>query len=242
MSSFSKNQSNQLFRCSGFSLIELLFSFMILAIMMTLLYNAMFTVIKGVKIVDRVFDTPSKALILSKIFERELTGVYLPEEIPLAIEKDDKGNLLKKFIKEEMVFGLIGKNREIHFTTLVTMNHDSKSKKGDVIEQGYSFDKGTKVLSRRKELIPNEKLDKGGEKEDLKVSLADVKFEYYGKKWEDSWDSTKIKKLPRAVRVTFRITPDDEDIEGLSDEELNNLSVIHQVIVLLPNAVDNKRL
>ena len=56
---------------SGFTLIELLFAFMIMAVMLSMLYNAIFTVIKGVKIVDRVFETPSKALVLSKIFERE---------------------------------------------------------------------------------------------------------------------------------------------------------------------------
>ena len=86
-------------RASGFTLIELLFAFMIMAVMLSLLHNAMFTVIRGVKIVDRVFETPSKALILSKILERELTGIYLPEVIPLAIPKDKKGKLLKSFIK-----------------------------------------------------------------------------------------------------------------------------------------------
>ena len=105
----------------GFTLIELLFAFTIMAIMLSLLYNAIFTVIKGVKIVDRVFETPSKALVISKIFERELTGIYLPEVIPLAIPKDKKGKLLKSFIKEQMVFGLIGRNREIHFTSLIPL-------------------------------------------------------------------------------------------------------------------------
>lgn len=227
---------------SGFSLIELLFSFMILAVMMSLLYNAMFTVIKGVKIIDRAFETPSKALMLSKIFERELTGIYLPEKISRAIQKDDKGNLLKKFIKEEMVFGLKGRNREIHFTTLMPLVRKSKEKRSDIIELGYSYDKSGRVLTRRRDLIPDDKIDKGGEEQELKLDLADVKFEYLDKKWEDSWDSSKAKKLPRAVKVTFKISPKDEVIEGLSEKELENLSITHSVVVLLPNAVDNKRL
>lgn len=227
---------------SGFSLIELLFSFMILAIMMSLLYNAMFTVVKGVKIIDRAFETPSKALVLSKIFERELTGIYLPEVITRSIKKDNKGNILKKFIKEEMVFGLKGRNREIHFTTLMPLVREVKAKRGDIVELSYSYDKSARVLTRRKDLIPDDKIDKGGEEQEMKLDLADVKFEYLDKKWGDSWDSAKSKKLPRAVKVTFKISPKDEAIEDLSQEELENLSITHSVVVLLPNAVDNKRL
>ena len=226
----------------GFTLIELLFAFTIMAIMLSLIYNAIFTVIKGVKIVDRVFETPSKALIVSKIFERELTGIYLPEVIPLAIPKDKKGKLLKSFIKEQMVFGLIGRNREIHFTSLIPLREGKESKLGDIIELGYIFDKSSKVLTRRKDPIPDDRLDKGGETQDLKVDLSDVKFEYFGKKWEDKWDSIKVKKLPRAVRVTFKIIPDGKSTEDLDEKEIENLSIEHRVVVLLPNAVDNRRL
>tara|TARA_Y100000589_G_scaffold120120_1_gene114542 strand:+ start:1125 stop:1853 length:729 start_codon:yes stop_codon:yes gene_type:complete len=234
--------SKKQIKMGGFTLIELLFAFMIMAVMLSLLFNAMYTVIKGVKIVDRVFETPSKALVLSKIFERELTGIYLPELIPLAIKKDKKGNALKSFIKEQMIFGLKGRNREIHFTTLVPLREAADSKLGDVIELGYSFDKNNKVLTRRKDPIPDNRLDKGGETQDLKLDLSDVKFEYYGKKWEDRWDSTKTKKLPRAVRVTFKIIPAEQNTEKLGEKEIENLSIEHRVVVLLPNAVDNKRL
>ena len=235
---FGKSLNN----ANGFTLIELLFSFMIMAVMLTLLYNAIFAVIKGVKVVDRVFETPSKALIISKIFERELTGVYLPEVIPLAIPKDKKGKLTKSFIKKQMVFGLKGRNREINFTTLIPLREGKSSELGDIIELGYSYDKSSKVLTRRRDPIPDDRLDKGGETQDLKLELSDVKFEYFGKKWEDRWDSVKVKKLPRAVRVTFKIIPDGQKLEDLDEVEIENLSIEHRVIVLLPNAVDNKRL
>ena len=63
-----------------FTLIGVLFAFLIMSIMLSLIYNTIFTVIKGVKIVDKIFETPSKALIISKIFEKELTGI-LPESV-----------------------------------------------------------------------------------------------------------------------------------------------------------------
>lgn len=242
MNSMESSASVRVNNLNGFTLIELLFAFLIMSIMLSLIYNAIFTVIKGVKIVDRIFETPSKALIISKIFERELTGIYLPESIPLAIPKDDKGKFSKSFIKEQMVFGLKGRNREIHFTSLIPLGDGDAAKLGDVIELGYIFDKNSKILTRRKDPIPDDRIDKGGENQDLKVELSDVKFEYFGKKWEDNWDSTKVKKLPRAVRVTFKIVPDGQSFEDLDEKEIENLSIEHRVVVLLPNAVDNKRL
>ena len=141
-----------------------------------------------------------------------------------------------------MVFGLKGRNREIHFTTLIPLKEGKAAKLGDIVELGYIFDKSSKILTRRKDPIPDDRLDKGGETQDLKVDLADVKFEYFGKKWEDGWDSTKVKKLPRAVRVTVKIIPAKYMTEDFDEKEIENLSIEHRVVVLLPNAVDNKRL
>ena len=237
----------------GFTLIELLFSFLIMSVMTVLLYNALFTAIKGVKVVDRVFVTPRKALILSKIFERELTGIYLPEIVQPAIKKDQKGKKIavKKTIKEKMVFGLYGKAREIHFTTLLPVEDseqpatDDKDAPpiGDIIEIGYEFDRGDKTLTKRRDPIPDEKITKGGEEQEYEnIRLAEVKFEYFDKKWESSWDSAKKKKLPRAVKATFEILVGEKLEEELSDEELKALSIRHEVVVLLPNAVDNKKI
>ena len=167
MNSMESSASVRVNNLNGFTLIELLFAFLIMSIMLSLIYNAIFTVIKGVKIVDRIFETPSKALIISKIFERELTGIYLPESIPLAIPKDDKGKFSKSFIKEQMVFGLKGRNREIHFTSLIPLGDGDAAKLGDVIELGYIFDKNSKILTRRKDPIPDDRIDKGGENQDL---------------------------------------------------------------------------
>ena len=138
-----------------------------------------------------------------------------------------------------MVFGLKGRNREIHFTSLILLVM-AMQRSWNVIELGYIFDKNSKILTRRKDPIPDDR-DKGGETQDLKVELSDVKFEYFDKKWEDNWDSTKVKKF-QSCKGYFKIVPDGQSFEDLDEKEIENLSIEHRVVVLLPNAVDNKRL
>jgi len=227
---------------SGFTLIEILFSLSVLAVMMTLLYNALATTIKAVKVVDRAFITPRRALALSRMFEREFTGIYLPEEIPPAAPKkeDEKAPKIKR-LKERMIFGLVGKKKEIHFTALVPLNTEDEPPIGDLIEIGYSFDSGDKTLKKRYDPIPDEKIDKGGEEEELPIPISSLEFEYFDKKWRDSWDSRKSKKLPQGIRVTLEIELDEKEVELLPEEAEENLVTRHQIIVLLPNAVDNKK-
>lgn len=226
----------------AFTLIELLFALSVLAIMMTLLYNALASTIKAVKVVDRAFITPRRALALSRMFEREFTGVYLPEEIPPAIakENDDKAPKLKT-ISERMIFGLVGKKNEIHFTSLVPLDTKDEPPIGDLMEIGYSFDSTEKKLKKRYDPIPDEKIDKGGDDTEIPIPLRSIKFEYFDKKWKDSWDSTKEKKLPVGIRISMEIELDEKEMENLGELAEENLVTKHQIIVLLPNAVDNKQ-
>jgi prepilin-type N-terminal cleavage/methylation domain-containing protein len=225
----------------GFTLIEILFAMSIMVVMFTLLYNALFTVIAGMKVIDRSFTNPRRALILSRVFERELTGIYLPEIVkPPVPKKGQKAPKIRR-LKERMVFGVMGKKHQISFTTLIPLDETLDPPLGDILEVGYEFDSSEKRLTKRIDPIPDEKLDKGGEEVTFPIPLREVKFEYYGRKWQSSWDSKKSKKLPRAIRATFEIISDEEGIEELSDEQAEALVIRHQIVVLLPNAVDNKR-
>jgi|GEM_PF-997404 len=237
----------------AFTLIEILFAMSILAMMGTMLYNALFTAMRGVKAVDKAFVTPRKALILSRMFERELTGVYLPEIVVPPVKKDKNGKVIPhKTLKEKMEFGLVGKSREIHFTTMIPLREGaqvlSKEDKekgrpplGDILEIGYSYDSADDFLTKRRDPVPDDDIDKGGDEIEMKgILLDEVKFEYYDKKWQESWDSRKSKKLPRAVRANFLIRLNDKQLEGMEEEEAKRLSFKHQITVLLPNAVDNK--
>ncbi|MBT3785451.1 prepilin-type N-terminal cleavage/methylation domain-containing protein [bacterium] len=225
----------------GFTLIEIMFALSVFAVMMTMLYNALAVTIRGVKVIDRAFITPRRALALSRMFERELTGIYLPEEIkPAAPKKGDEKKPKIRRLKERMVFGLVGKSKEIHFTALVPFNTQDEPPIGDILEIGYEFDSGEKRIKKRYDPIPDEKIDKGGEETTLELPVSSLKFEYFDKKWKDSWDSRKTKKLPTGIRVTIEIELDEKELEMVSEEAEENLITKHQVVVLLPNAVDNK--
>ncbi|PCJ20536.1 MAG: hypothetical protein COB02_03185 [Candidatus Cloacimonadota bacterium] len=222
----------------AFTIIELLITSLIFAVMTQLLYSALYTSIKANKIVNYSFNIPRKALMLSKLFERELTGIYLPEIIP--IPKSKKGKKQKRLSKYKMKFGLIGKEREIHYTTLINLDEQADPAIGDILEIGYEFDSGDKTLTKRVDPYIDDKLDKGGEKRDFKMSLESLKFEYYGKKWESSWNSIKKKKLPRAIRISFELIEVNER-DQYTEDEIKAMAFKHQILVLLPNAVDNKK-
>ena len=225
----------------GFTLIEMMFALSILGVMIVILYNALFTVVRSVKIVQRSFETPSKVLMLSNLLEKELTGIYLPEVVKASSKKTNKPKVTG--IKEKMVFGLIGKNREINFTSLIPMKEDSESMNGDILEIGYKFDRLERKLVKRIDPVIDDKLEKGGKEIDLPFEIGEMKFEYYDKKWRDQWNSTKSKKLPRAIKVSFTLSVlSEKDKEEVSDEVEDHLNIDHQIIVLLPNAADNKKL
>lgn len=222
----------------GFTLIELMITTLIFAVMTQLVYNALFTTIKANRVVNYSFDIPRKALMLSKLFERELTGIYLPEIIPPPAAKE--GTKRKKLSKYIMKFGLVGKEREINFTTLINLDETKDPAIGDILEIGYEFDSGDKSLVKRVDPYIDDKLEKGGEETEFKMSLESLKFEYYGKKWESSWNSIKSKKLPRAIRISFELVEVNER-DQYTEEEIKAMAFKHQILVLLPNAVDNKK-
>ncbi|MCJ8343914.1 prepilin-type N-terminal cleavage/methylation domain-containing protein [bacterium] len=222
----------------AFTLVELMVTTLIFGIMTQLVYNALYTSIKANHIVNYSFNIPRKALMLSKLFEREFTGIYLPEIIPVPRAK--KGTKQKKLSKYKMKFGLIGKEREVHFTTLINLDETADPAVGDILEIGYEFDSGDKTLTKRVDPYIDDKLDKGGDEVEFKMSLESLKFEYYDKKWESSWDSSKKKKLPRAIRISFELVEVNER-DQYTEEEIQAMAFKHQVMVLLPNAVDNKK-
>jgi prepilin-type N-terminal cleavage/methylation domain-containing protein len=222
----------------GFTIVEVLIVLGITAIMGVLVYNALFVSMKSVKIVDTAFRMPKRALMVSRVLERELTGIYLPEYIEAPAPEEGKEPLPR--ISERMRFGVIGKSREIHFTTMIPPQEQMVEKYGDILEVGYEFDSKNKKLSKRVDPFPDENLDKGGEKVDFDLYLDTIEFEYYDTKWQDSWDSSKSNTIPRAIRVTLELI-EVEDREKYTEEELKAMVLKHQILVLLPNAVENRR-
>ncbi|MBW7875261.1 MAG: prepilin-type N-terminal cleavage/methylation domain-containing protein [Candidatus Cloacimonetes bacterium] len=222
----------------GFTIVEVLIVLGITAIMGVLVYNALFVSMKSVKIVDTAFRMPKRALMVSRVLERELTGIYLPEYIEAPAPEEGKEPPPR--ISERIRFGVIGKSREIHFTTMIPPQDQIVEKYGDILEIGYEFDSKNKKLKKRVDPFPDENLDKGGEKVDFDLYLDTIEFEYYDTKWQDSWDSTKSNTIPRAIRVTLELI-EVEDREKYTEEELKAMVLKHQILVLLPNAVENRR-
>ncbi len=221
---------------SAFTLIEILLVMGIFAIMTNLLYSALFTTMRATASVEQNFRIPRRALMLSSLFEREFSGIYLPEEITPPVLKE--GEKPPKTLKERMVFGLIGKEREIHFTTMIPISEKDK-RISEITKIAYEFDSADRKLIKKMQEVPDENLEKGGEEVKFDLDLEDVEFAYFDGKWQDKWNSTEAKKLPRAIRATLKLIQADKRGDK-SPEELKALAMKHQIIVLLPNAADNR--
>jgi hypothetical protein len=231
---------------AGFTIIELLFGLTLIAWLGDTLYRALHTTMRGTNVVESAFRLPRRALMFSRMMEKELTGIYLPEENYNPAVHTDKE---KSYLKTAMKYGLIGKEKELHFTCMIPLQEppekeekeESRLEKtkievalGDVLEVGYELDREKGVLTKRVDPIPDDKLDKGGKETELPFAIEELKFEYYDKKWESSWDTDKKKKLPRAIRikVTFKDENDSDEDEKLLE---------HELVILLPNAADNRK-
>jgi hypothetical protein len=246
----------------AFMLVELLIAILLMSYLGVVLYDALHTSIRGVGVVNRAFRLPRMTLMASRIFEREFTGVYLPEEIAFTPPEETE----QRFLKEKWVYGLIGKEREVHFTTRVPLNEEFLVGLGkeeteersvfdkqaedfpvtDILKISYEFDRDEKKLKKRISPVPDDKLEKGGVETELNLWLSEVKFEYYDKKWENSWDSRSAGKLPRAIKLSLEfIEPPPKEGSRFGqtgyDEEREPEVLKHEMVVLLPNAADNRK-
>lgn len=253
----------------AFTLVELLLVMIIMSYLGAVLYEALYTSIRGVSVVSDAFRLPRMVLMASRLLERELTGIYLPEETAFTPpeETEETKETAARFLKEKWVYGLIGKEREMHFTTIVPLSEppipDEETEKkslstfdkkkeefplADILKLSYEFDRDEKKLKKRISPIPDDKLDKGGMDIELNLWLSEVKFSYYDKKWESSWDSRSAGKLPRAIKLSLEFTePVKQDSGFLSvrrfrrEKSEEDSKFKHEMIVLLPNAADNRR-
>ncbi len=222
----------------GFTLIEILIVMTITAVASLLLHNALITSVRAVKTVDKAFKTPRQALILSRMLQRELQGILHPSYLEPPAPEEGKEPPPRP--KEKMEFGLVGKEKEIHFTTLLPMTDEQMEKFGDVMEIGYEYDLKRGRLLKRIDPFPDEDVERGGEQIELPMRVSDVEFEFFDTGWRDKWDSTKSNTLPRAIRLTLKIRIEEEEAEDLSSDEEEALEFDHQILVLLVNSSENK--
>ncbi len=183
---------------AGFSLLEVLISVAILAMITVLSWQSSAGILRGQDAVsDRDQMVQSARVAFEKIF-LDVTQAFL-------VGPDYYG------VKKTSTPAFIGQSEALHLASLSARRYLPTARGSDQAEVGYYLEADDEIgpyrLMRREATRVDDKPEEGGEAYPIAQGVKQIAFEYYDplkKEWLRDWDSSKVDhhdKLPTAVRV-----------------------------------------
>ncbi len=182
----------------GFTLLEVVISVGILAVILAIVYNTFNSSMKALTAMETRGDAYAQARIVLNRMSEEIGSIYLSETNPntgtgLLGEDEDEGDLPFD---------------SLHFTSLSHLRWIKDSKESELCEIGYYLEKddetGESFLFRREDWNVDGNLEEGGRPLELAEGVDGINFRYYdGDEWVDDWDSRIKGKLPQAIEVVL---------------------------------------
>jgi len=180
---------------TGFTLLEVVISVGILAVILTIVYNTFNSSMKAFTAMENQGDAYAQARIVLNRMEEEIASIYF--------STSEKSNT-----------GLLGEDRDeydlpadsLHFTSLSHIRWVKDSKESELCEIGYYLEKDeeTGFLFRREDWNVDGTIEEGGRPLELAEGVDGLNFRYYdGEEWVDEWDSRIKKGLPKAIEVVL---------------------------------------
>ena len=188
---------------SGFTLLEVLVSVAILAIIMAAIYSAYVTNVEAIQIARENGQVHQTARIVLDLMTRDLQSALAELRVP----------------SETTRLGLIGKNQDrdgrrmdrIDFTSLTHMALTEQGPNTDLCEIGYMVVEDEEqeevlVLMRRDDPSPDEDFTEGGGMQELARDILEFKITYEDSTGEegDSWgteETGETSGLPVLIKV-----------------------------------------
>jgi len=180
----------------GFTLLEVVISVAILAVILTIVYNAFNSSMKAFSAMETQGDAYAQARVVLNRICGEIGSAYWSPTNPNT--------------------GLIGADEEeddlpfdsLHFTSCSHFRWAKDSKESDLCEIGYYLEKdaetGESLLFRREDWNMDGTLEEGGRPLELAEGVDGLNFRYYdGEEWADDWDSRIKGGLPMAIEVVL---------------------------------------
>lgn len=209
-------------RSSGFTLIELVISAALMAIILVSAYLCLRSGISGQKLIESRADLLQSARVAMALLSADLRCAC-----PLSKEFD--------FLGMDRTVGKM----EADNLDFATHNYYSRRLgEGDFCEISYFLDKNEKSgkfsLWRRRDPSPDSEPLSGGDREEIAEGLVGLKFEYYdGFDWYDEWGDPEgrhreqnssliadnLSGMPEAVRITLSFASDSESPKKDSEEK-----------------------
>jgi type II secretion system protein J len=194
---------------NGFTLLEILLSLTLLAIILATIYQAFFGHVKtmeATRLIEEHYQIGRTAL---DIMAREIEGAYLGSEEHTYIFLGIDGQSVEGVPTDTL-----------HFVTTSSFTGSDRLQESGLREITYRFtvDQETEegLIVRREDQTVDEDLQTGGREQILaeRIKGLDLLFIDEEGKEVEAWDSAESKQLPVAVKITIFI--DEEGTEGLS--------------------------
>lgn len=188
----------------GITLMEVMLSVAIIAMMSTMIWAGFAQINKSKKIVEASLDRYHQVIIAFEKITSDLSMAHLSKNL----------SPQKSSITSQQ--GFIGRNSdpdELHFTTFSHMRRFLDAKEGDRCEVSYTVEQDREEpeilnLVRRESTYVDDDTTTGGKKTILLRDIVDFNLEYYDitmDKWEKEWDTTQATgmqgRLPYQIRI-----------------------------------------
>jgi type II secretion system protein J len=205
----------------GFTLLEVLVSVAILAIIMAALYSAYTSNVEAIQIARENGQVEQMARIVLDQMSKDLESAI--SELPVP--------------SENVQLGLIGKTEEgdgnrldrIDFTTLTHLALNDQGPSTDLCEVGYRIVQDAEqqnilVLLRRDERSPDEDFTEGGNIQEMARNVVEFKITYQNSQGEelDNWNSAQsdaASQLPVLIKIRLVLK------DGLEREHVFTTSI-----------------
>jgi general secretion pathway protein J len=180
----------------GFTLLELIVAMMIFSIVIVAAYG-LFNAGRGLS---------ARAEARALLFQTGRAALQ-------AIEEDLRGAVLSGSVFDT---GLIGVNRDgesgpldkIEFVAVNSFTAgENREKKIDLSKVTWWIEESHGLVRERLKLLTSTRASRDDEEEVEEVSreVVFLDFRYYDGQWKESWDSTRLRRLPKAIEVTVHV-------------------------------------
>jgi len=191
---------------TGFTLIEMMVAFTILAVMAGVAFSVVFSSTTRSRALDRQMNLRMEGGSIMNLIVEDLAGVFRRQgTTPFFVGSD--------------VYHQEVPSDEVQFLTTSTLPVDPRTSRGDLAEVGYrlSFDEeGKSTFFRREQSPPMGAYDDGGWNSEVSDKVRSFNLRYYdGRDWVDEWDSfdtgngISAGKIPREIEIEINLKDGD---------------------------------
>jgi len=206
-------------RQRGFTLLEVLLTITITALMMGIIYGVLVSTLQARTRLEKTTEMDEAGPLLLKMMADDLSAAYVPpvpDQPPPAEGEPAAENPAYFTGKDETGAG--GEADRLDFVSSRDIWNPDTQRIADFAEIGYFLrpnpdESSLSILVRREDPFVDDKPATGGTLQEMYARVKSLSFEYFdGEKWLRTWGDQDAQKkaLPKIVRITLIVVPDAE--------------------------------